>query len=420
MKKRMKRLAAVGLVTAMTGTMLLGCGGGSGSDSESDTTSDGKVKIRFASWETGDTLDSQQECVDQFNESQDKIEVVLEGWGSDFDTKMTASMGAGDAPDVMYMWDYPTYSESLEPLDEYIDAEGEDYKNNFFEALWPYNSMNDQIYGVPVSVVTSCLYYNKDLFDQAGVEYPTDDWTWDDVAAAAEEIQSKIDGVNGFTLPIGTLPYTLEMYLWSNGTAFVDENGKLDGNINSDKSVEVFQTFQDMEKDGVLYASEEAGQTEMLGGKTAMYVDGTWPIKQFGEEGLNYGIAQIPKFEGTEHSISVINTSGIAISKDSKHKEEAWEFLKYWTGEEMNKHRIETELPALKSVVESEGLREDPNCAPFYTALDNCAGYTPASFIAEGWTEVDSDIQLAFESIINPSSLADVKDTLNEVVEAHE
>lgn len=420
MKKRMKRLAAVGLVTAMTGTMLLGCGGGSGSDSESDTTSDGKVKIRFASWETGDTLDSQQECVDQFNESQDKIEVVLEGWGSDFDTKMTASMGAGDAPDVMYMWDYPTYSESLEPLDEYIEAEGEDYKNNFFEALWPYNSMNDQIYGVPVSVVTSCLYYNKDLFDQAGVEYPTDDWTWEDVAEASKQIQSKIDDVNGFTLPIGTLPYTLEMYLWSNGTAFVDENGKLDGNINSDKSIEVFQTFQDMEKDGVLYASEESGQTEMLGGKTAMYVDGTWPIKQFDEEGLNYGIAQIPKFEGTEHSISVINTSGIAISKDSKHKEEAWEFLKYWTGEEMNKHRIETELPALKSVVESEGLREDPNCAPFYTALDNCAGYTPASFIAEGWTEVDSDIQLAFESIINPSSLADPKEALDEVVAAHE
>lgn len=418
MKKRMKRLAAVGLVTAMTGTMLLGCGGGS--DSESDTTSDGKVKIRFATWDDASVLDDQQACVDKFNESQDKIEVVLEGWGSDFDTKMTASMGAGDAPDVMYMWDYPTYSESLEPLDEYIDAEGEDYKNNFFEALWPYNSIDNQIYGVPVSVVTSCLYYNKDLFDQAGVEYPTDDWTWDDVAAAAEKIQSKIDGVNGFTLPIGTLPYTLEMYLWSNGTAFVDKDGKLDGNINSDKSIEVFQTFQDMEKDGVLYASEESGQTEMLGGKTAMYVDGTWPIKQFGEEGLNYGIAQIPKFEGTEHSISVINTSGIAISKDSKHKEEAWEFLKYWTGEEMNKHRIETELPALKSVVESEGLREDPNCAPFYTALDNCAGYTPASFIAEGWTEVDADIQLAFESIINPSSLADPKEALDEVVAAHE
>ena len=275
-------------------------------------------------------------------------------------------------------------------------------------------------YGVPFCFDTIGVWYNKEIFDEAGVPYPEDDWTWEDVEKASKQIQSKLDDVNGFTLPIGTLPYTLEMYLWSNGTAFVDEDGKLDGNINSDKSVEVFQMFQDMEKDGVLYASEESGQTEMLGGKTAMYVDGTWPIKQFEEEGLNYGIAQIPKFEGTEHSVSVINTSGIAISKDSKHKDEAWEFLKYWTGEEMNVHRIETELPALKSVVESENLREDPNCAPFYTALDNCAGHTPASFIAEGWTEIDSDVQLAFESIINPSSLADPKKALDEVVASHE
>ena len=207
MKKRMRRLAAVGLVTVMTGSMLLGCGGEK--EKEDGKTSDGKVQLRFATWEDATALDSQQECVDKFNESQDKIEVVLEGWGSDFDTKMTASMGAKDAPDVMYMWDYPTYSESLEPLDERIEAEGEEYKNNFFEALWPYNSNDGKIYGVPVSVVTSCLYYNKDLFDQAGVEYPSDDWTWEDVEKASKEIQSKIDGVNGFTFPIGTLPYTL-------------------------------------------------------------------------------------------------------------------------------------------------------------------------------------------------------------------
>ena len=170
MKKRMRRLAAVGLVTVMTGSMLLGCGGEK--EKADGKTSDGKVQLRFATWDDATALDSQQECVDKFNESQDKIEVVLEGWGSDFDTKMTASMGAKDAPDVMYMWDYPTYSESLEPLDERIEAEGEEYKNNFFEALWPYNSNDGKIYGVPVSVVTSCLYYNKDLFDQAGVEYP--------------------------------------------------------------------------------------------------------------------------------------------------------------------------------------------------------------------------------------------------------
>lgn len=281
MKKRMRRLLAAVLATAMSVSLLAGCGSGEEDGGESK---DGKVHIRFATWDSADTLDDQQECVDKFNESQDKIEVTLEGWGGDFDTKLTASMGAGDAPDVMYMWDYPTYGDSLEPLDERIEAEGEDYKNNFFEALWPYNSKDGQIYGVPVSVVTSCLYYNKDIFDQAGVAYPTDDWTWEDVAKASKEIESKVENVNGFTFEMGTLPYTFEMYLWSNGTAFVDEDGKMDGNMNSKEAVEVFQMFQDMEKDGIAYASEEAGQTEMLGGKTAMYVDGTWPMKQFDEE----------------------------------------------------------------------------------------------------------------------------------------
>ena len=417
MKKRMRRLLAAALATAMSVLLLAGCGSGEEDGGESK---DGKVHIRFATWDSADTLDDQQECVDKFNESQDKIEVTLEGWGGDFDTKLTASMGAGDAPDVMYMWDYPTYGDSLEPLDERIEAEGEDYKNNFFEALWPYNSKDGQIYGVPVSVVTSCLYYNKDIFDQAGVAYPTDDWTWEDVAKASKEIESKVENVNGFTFEMGTLPYTFEMYLWSNGTAFVDEDGKMDGNMNSKEAVEVFQMFQDMEKDGIAYASEEAGQTEMLGGKTAMYVDGTWPMKQFDEEGINYGIAQIPKFEGTEHSISVINTSGIAISKDSKHKDEAWEFLKYWTGEEMNKYRINTELPALKSVVDSEKLREDEHFAPFYTALDRCAGYVPASFIVDDWSETDADVALAIESVFNPSSYADPKTALDEVVAAHQ
>lgn len=419
MKKRMRKIAAVGLVAAMTASLLVGCGSGKESG-KGETSKDGKVHIRFASWDDAETLDSQQECVDKFNASQDKIEVTLEGWGSDFDTKLTASMGAGDAPDVMYMWDYPTYGDSLEPLDERIEAEGEDYKNNFFEALWPYNSKDDITYGVPVSVVTSCLYYNKDIFDKAGVAYPTDDWTWEDLQKASKEIESKVDGVNGFTFGMKTLPYTFEMYLWSNGTAFVDEDGKMDGNINSKKSVEVFKMFQDMEKDGLAYAAEKGVSSEMLGGKTAMYVDGTWPMKQFDEEGINYGIAQIPKFKGQDKSISVVNTCGIAISKDSKHKDEAWEFLKYWTGEEMNKYRIKTELPALKSVVESEKMRENEKYGAFYTALDNCAGYVPASFIVDDWSETDSDVALAIESIFNPSSYMDPKEALDEVVSAHE
>lgn len=412
----MKKLVAMGLVAAMALSTLVGCGGG---DSKKESK-DGKVHLRFSTWDDAEELEKQQDRVKRFNESQDKIEVTLEAYGNDYDTKLTAGMGSGDAPDIMYMWDYPTYGDNLEPLDSFIEKEGDDYKSNFYEALWPYNSKGDSIYGIPVSAVTSCLYYNKDIFDKAGVAYPTDDWTWSDVAKASEEIQSKVDGVNGFSFGMKTLPYTFEMYLWSNGTAFVDKDGKMNKNINSKESIEVFKMFQDMAKEGTAYSAEKGVSDDMLAQTTAMYVDGTWPMKRFEEGNVNFGLAQIPKFEGQEKSVSVINTCGIAISKDSEYKEEAWEFVKYWTGEELNKERIGTELPALKSVVEDEKLMENEKYAPFYTALENSAGHTPASFIVDGWSEIDEDVALAIESIFNPSSFADPKTILNEVAEQHE
>lgn len=416
MKRRVKKLTALGLIAVMTAALTAGCGN---SSADSGKTKDGKIKLRFATWDDAELLDNQQRLVDEYNDSQDEVEVTLEAYGNDYDTKITAGLGSGDAPDVMYMWDYPTYSDSLEPLDSYIEKEGADYKDNFYEALWPYNSQDDTVYGIPVSVVTSCLYYNKDIFDQAGMEYPSDDWSWSDLEEASEEIQEKVSDVTGFSFGMKTLPYTFEMYLWSNGAAFVDEDGKLDGNLNSKESVEVFEMFQNMAENGSGYAAESGVSSDFLGSKTVMYVDGTWPIQQLESEGINFGIAQIPKFEGQDSSISVINTCGIAISQSSKNKNAAWEFVKYWTGEDLNKERIETELPALKSVVESENLGADPNCAPFYKALENCNGFTPSSFIVKDWSEIDSDIALAIESIFNPSSYAETKEALDEVVSMH-
>ena len=177
-------------VLALTGTMMLtACG--NKKDSNNGKTSDGKTAIRFATWDVADDVDAQQKLVDKFNEEHDDIEVTLEAYGSDFDTKISAGMGSGDTPDVMYMWNYPAYADGLEPLDEYIDKEGDDYKNDFYSTLWNYNSLDGTTYGIPVGFTTHSLFYNKDLFAQAGVEEPTDDWTWSDLQAAAKTIEEK-------------------------------------------------------------------------------------------------------------------------------------------------------------------------------------------------------------------------------------
>ena len=176
-----KKLVAM-LILAMTGTMFLGgCGSDGGSGSGGDGKSGGKVKIRFASWDEAEDVDAQQAAVDKFNEAHDDIEVTLEAYGGEFDTKISAGMGSNDMPDVMYMWNYPAYSQGLEPLDSYIEKEGEDYKKNFYDTLWNYNSYDGSTYGIPIGFTTHALFYNKDIFAEAGIDEPTNDWTWEDL-----------------------------------------------------------------------------------------------------------------------------------------------------------------------------------------------------------------------------------------------
>ena len=126
----------------------------------------------------------------------------MEAFGIEYDIKISAGMVSGDLLDVLYMWYFPSYYEGLEPLDSYIEKEGADYKNNFYDALWPYNSKGDSVYGIPVGFTTHALFYNKDIFAQAGVAEPTNDWTWDDLMAAAKTINQKGDGGEGVSFPM--------------------------------------------------------------------------------------------------------------------------------------------------------------------------------------------------------------------------
>lgn len=402
-----KRMAVICMLMLSVTTILGGCG------SKDDGSDGGKTKIRFATWDVAEDVDKQQDLVDKFNEEHDDIEVTLEAYGSDFDTKISAGMGSGDTPDVMYMWNYPAYYDGLEPLDDYISEEGEEYKSNFYDTLWAYNTMDGSIYGIPVGFTTHCLFYNKDIFAEAGVEEPTADWTWDDLQAAAKTISEKTDA-KGFSFQMKPDPYDFEMHLWSNGTAYCSEDGTMDGNINSDASKEVFQMFQDMEEEGYAIATEGDGTDEFRAGNSAMYVYGSWSINTLNEDGLNYGVTTIPAFaDAGQDSVSILSSSGLSMSKDSKNKDAAWEFIKYWTNEECNKARIGTELPVLNSVVESEGIMDQAEYAPFYTMLEQSQGHTPASFIIEDWSEVSENLSLSFEQIFNPSSMQDVDEVLD-------
>jgi len=407
MRSNFKKIMVATLIVTMTFS-LFGCG------IKDKSSKDSKTTIRFATWDNADTLDSQQQMVDKFNAQSDSVQVLLESYGDNYDTKITASMGSNDAPDVMYMWNYPKYGDGLLPLDDLINSEGAEYKKNFYEAIWNYNSINGVTLGVPVGYTTHVLYYNIDLFDQAGVTYPTSEWTWEDVRAAAEKITNAENKTYGMAFPIQPDPYDYEMFAWSNGGAYVDAQGNVAGALDSAETVKPFQYFQDMLKDGIAVGTEDYGADNFSIGKVGMFINGSWSIKKLEEAGVNFGVQVLPRFDATIPAASILSSSGVAISKTTKNQEAAWEFVKYWTGEELNKERIGYELPVLKSVAETEKLTTDDIYAKFYTMLEQSSEFMPASFINDDWASLSDKINLALEEILNSNSFRSAQEALQE------
>lgn len=388
----------VSVFTVALAAVISGCGNDDKNDNDSK---DGKVQIRFATWDVAEDMDRQQKLVDEFNKAHENIEVTLEAYGSNYDTKISAGMGSGDAPDIMYMWNYPAYADGLEPLESYIEKEGgAEFKEKFSDTLWNYNSLEEEIYGVPVGFTSHVLYYNKDLFTEAGLEEPTNEWTWPDLQDAAKTITEKTDA-KGFAFQMKPDPYDFEMYLWSNGTAYCNEDGELKDSLDSKASKEVFTMFQNMEKEGYGIATEKDGTDEFRSGNAAMFVSASWAIEALNEDGMNYGVVNIPSFDGKK-SVSILNSSGVSISKGSKHKEEAWEFIKFYSEKEYAKGYGEMNAPGLEA---------------FLTMLDQSDGYRPTSFQIDNWSEVSENLSLAFEEIFNPSSMRDVSEVLGEVAQ---
>ena len=198
----------VSVFTVALAAVISGCGNDDKNDNDSK---DGKVQLRFATWDVAEDMDHQQKLVDEFNKAHENIEVTLEAYGSNYDTKISAGMGSSDAPDIMYMWNYPAYADGLEPLESYIEKEGgAEFKEKFSDTLWNYNSLEEEIYGVPVGFTSHVLYYNKDLFTEAGLEEPTNEWIWPDLQDAAKTITEKTDA-KGFAFQMKPDPYDFEI-----------------------------------------------------------------------------------------------------------------------------------------------------------------------------------------------------------------
>lgn len=374
-----------------------------------------KIVLRFATWDSGEALKIQEAIAKKFEEKHPFIKVQLEAYGDEFDQKLAAAFGAKNPPDVMYMWNFPAYFQSLEPLENFIRRDPTIDLNDFYQGLFNYSTMYRELYGMPAGFTTRVIYYNKDLFDAAGIPYPKDGWTWDDFRSLAMKLTNLTARQYGFGVRPEPDTYDLEGIVWSNGSSFISEDGKkINSYMNSPETIESIKMFADMVKDksAVLVGgkNQQSGEEFFKKGKIAMWESGIWPLEEFKKAKVNFGTVEMPGFKGKPVR-GVISSSAISIAKDSKNKDVAWEFVKFYSSPEAIKMRS-ADLPVRISMVKELQTDQDSLMGPFYKMLER-ANATPAYLLTKNWDEINRNLSSAINAIMLEQ---DAEELLNNAV----
>ncbi|HVC82416.1 MAG TPA: sugar ABC transporter substrate-binding protein [Chloroflexota bacterium] len=379
------------------------------------------VTLRFATWDTGNLLAFEKQLTSQFEKANPSIQVQVEAYGSGFDEKMAAAFGAGDPPDVEYMWNFPAYAPGLQPLDSLIakDASVRSLVRQFYPAILNYNRFQGKLYALPIGFTTQVIFYNKTLFRAAHLAFPKNGWTWNDFARDARLLSHPGAKQFGCALPTQPDPYDWESLIWSNGGSWVSPNGKvLKGYLNS------AQNAQALDMMGGLIHSKActlAGGNNQLApndlfaaGKVALEYDGDWPLAQYQAAKIDFGVVGLPAFPGKPVR-DVIDQSGIAISRASHNQAAAWKFALFYASAQGQAVRL-GDLPVSPSVaVNRNGLNllSSPTYKAFYDMVPSCVN-TPASSLITNWGKVDSNIQNAISSVL--LGQANAQSALNDAV----
>ena len=351
MKKR--QIMALSLAAAMAAAAVTGCGAPSRPDGSGDTGStdsssdsgeeskDGVVQLTFMGWEAS-PLETQavKDGIAAFEKENPNIKVNYTPGlaGSEYNAKLLSSAAAGSLPDVMFvsaesyraivskgaLWDITDQFDENYPLDDFIDS-----SRQIME-------VDGHVYGISSCTVSPIVYYNKDVFDQKGIDYPSADpencWTIDEFRDVAKKLTSDdIYGVYG----LETVADTLNAQLLSNGgTRYNEDYTK--STMNSPENKEVFEIIKAIRtEDG---SAPDASTLDAVGmsakqmlqtGKVAMLVDGSWSLQELAASDMNIGMAPLPSY-------GKVLTTGQAhlhcIAETSKHKDEAWQFLQFLSG----------------------------------------------------------------------------------------
>ena len=289
-----------------------------------------QTTISYAIWDNNQLPAHQQIAAAFEKEHPDiKVDIQVVPWGNYWDKLQTAVAG-GEAYDVFWMNgpNFPVYASKgvLMDLQDQVAADSVDM-SVYPQSLVDLYTFDGDVYGLPKDFDTIALYYNKDLFDAAGLDYPTGDWTWDNLKSAAQDLTQ--DGNWGFASTTSDQEGYWN-FIYENGGQVINDDGTqvlLDQPAACDAIDYLYSFVADgLSPDGATMSSISPSTQLFPGGRVAMMAGGSWLAKTYADAEPNIDVAPLPK---EVKRASIIHGLGNVVWSKTQHPDEAWQFVEF-------------------------------------------------------------------------------------------
>lgn len=424
-------LMAAALVAALAGS-LTACGG----DSEADSNTI-RVAYQRSTDNNARVMDNYLEDVKKTFEAANSgktVELVpIQASENDYYTKLQLMMRSSNPPDLVYEDTFLINSDIeagyLAPLDDYL-AKWEDWSQYEDTAKSAAKALDGKTYGIPDGTDTRGLWYNKEIFAQAGLPVPWEPKTWDDVLAAARTVKQKLPGVIPWNIYSGkaggeaSAMQGFEMLLYGTEDRLYnpDEEKWVVGSQGFKDALGMIKTvFVDEQLGPKVEQSLDPNVGSLVGtdwfpnNKLAIDLDGSWIANGWLETGANpwpewndvMGQTAMPTQEGQgKGKISLSGGWTWAMTSKSQNKDLAWDFITHMqTADNAAKYDIAAvNIAVRKDVAEDPAYLESNPTTQFFTDLVEVTEYRPA---LPEYPKISNEITVAMESVMTGQQTVD-------------
>lgn len=345
-----KRAMSILLAAAMAGSLLTGCGNGGSSSAEGtkeDSKSGDTITVMCVGTEADTYIDAYNSIAEKFSENNEYgVKVKIDFYENEqYKTKLTTLMASNAVPDVFFTWELSYLQPFVEggkvaDITSYLEEDAQ-WKDSFAEGTLDLLAYDGKNYGVPTQKSLCVMFYNKQIFEENGVEVPT---TYEEFLSVCQTL--KDNGVTPMAM-CGTDAWIPAQFVQQIAGGMAGDQlfkDVCDGKEkwNNETHVKATEEVKKMAdngyfQDGYIGMGPEESTDLFTTGKTAMYFMGAWDADKISksEMGEQAGAFVMPAYDTQYNNISVgsVDTS-FSVSENCKNKDAAVAFLKYWTSQE--------------------------------------------------------------------------------------